>query len=503
MAASVSKSASFFAKQDLTIEILSFLDPRSMARAFGTCKDFHDVNDAVFTVFLRTSVGFVSFNESEKLSALSLKNPQDWGSLCKQMGARFSVAMNLDSGKRSTSEQQFKSFLFSGCLGQLRGLSIRDRHVLELPGHLGVRTQSVVGNPTLFALASSAPHLQHLDLTSSTVTNEGISHLHNLKLETLALQCCNRITDRVAEALAGMTSLTELNLSCCKRVTELGLRMLLQTLKNLRKINISQPCILDQRKIGDQKMCQTLADHGQQLTHIEIDHLACKVETIQAMVRNCKSLVFLSLLHVPLVRRSDARELQKINPNLTVRISTPSLDGSHHGVIFANNRVRVKPNPTSIIMRPPGPPLRELTLDEYEKILLASDPPAKFAHVGGDWSLYKSGGPLCRQLKFKSTSQKSLIARFDLLGYCDGGVSLLMEFNRKILKSHLERLGISNVKEQDLRTQSNDELKRVVFVLGLTNEIPKAYLSQINEIIWNPLQEDPTKKPFRRDDRKQ
>lgn len=432
-------SCSFFAHQDVAIEVLSFLEPRSLAQVLTTHKAFFEIRNEAFRVFLSTSTGMVSLNQCEQFARRSLKRVMDWGTICNEMGPGFSVKVDLNL----SSETQFRLFLTSNSLGKLARLLIRDKSTLT------PSARSIVNNPELQTLVKYATTLTHLELHDSTVTDVGISHLRNLKLVSLSLTRCKRVTNRAANDIAKMSHLTELNLHGCFGITGDGLRAILQTVKTLRKIDISSHNVLPDDSY-DNGMAQALADNGQQLTHIAIDGSKCHFERKSAIIKNGLNLTFFSARWCA-IGLLGIKILQNLNPRL-------NLVTSDSGIPIDDG--------CEILMSNPGPTMQ-------------------FEHESGGWKLSDLGPEvvLCCQLRMKSVDEDSLVQRFEFLGYNDQSVLLKVDFNQDVLKQCTTALKRPRLQGKSLLTTSNAELQKVSWALFLSSEIPDPYKSLIIKIL--------------------
>lgn len=120
--------------------------------------------------------------------------------------------------------------------------------------------------------------------------------------------------------------------------------------------------------------------------------------------------------------------------------------------------------------------------------------PARFIHKRGNWNVFDSGGKLCREMFFTSSTKGSLIEEFCIVGYKHGDVSIIMYFSEKSsnVKKYLKQfdlipdhLDLAN----GYRSNNNNQLKAFFKIIADNNEIPASHFDKIRDIVAKKIGE--------------
>lgn len=122
--------------------------------------------------------------------------------------------------------------------------------------------------------------------------------------------------------------------------------------------------------------------------------------------------------------------------------------------------------------------------------------PSRFVYNGGDWKITSHSDPI-RRLAFKcSNVDEALITVFQVLGYKDGGVNIVIFFDKKKrneLRGYLQKFGLfleEEICSFSYESKTPQETKALYQILTKNNEIPEGF-SQMLDLIVEKGRTDP------------
>jgi hypothetical protein len=123
-----------------------------------------------------------------------------------------------------------------------------------------------INDNMLDIITQQSPYLLKLDISSSYVTDEGMSYLKRLTyLKNLNIAFNVKITDGCFEHIGDIPSLRKLNISMCRLITDDGIEILVRKNKKFTHLN------MEYLNIG-QRSVNSMIDHLKEPMYINLDY---------------------------------------------------------------------------------------------------------------------------------------------------------------------------------------------------------------------------------------